>query len=298
MVLDNTIINYLNDCTLSEFNNALAPIVKKIKIEYKQGANPNIILSYCLKLTNELNSNSKYYNSIEIAKVLSIQSQMLLAIGASRELLSQALTFINETIDICYRINEFNLEINKELVKGTLILAVILKALGNYDESFKEINKNSSLLLNKRGIAKLELIPLQRQEIMMTQSDVGHKKLLSEVSIYKDLEPVEYYSTLKRVFEFSMNKNMYEVAGKLIPSLKESFHNVRNKLPILSHVSFVKNIAMYYLTTKESEYGVALLEALLLKANDMSMIGQVNQIESLLQQYRDGGAINLKTFKL
>ena len=297
-MLDSKIKNHLNECSLSDFNSVLAPIVKKIKLEYRQGTNPDIILTYCINITNELESNIKYYNSFEIAKLLSIQSQMLLAIGASKELLDQALNYINESIEICYKINEFTLDINKELVKSTLILAVVLKALGDYDAAFKTISENSSILLNKRGISKLELIPLQRQEIMMTQSDAGHKKLLSEVINYKDLAPVEYYSTLKRVFEFSMNKNMYDVAEKLIPLLKDSFKLIKNELPILSHISFLKNIAMYYLTTNEFEYGVSLLEALLIKSSDLSMIGQVNQIKALLEQHKDGKRIDLMTYKL
>lgn len=289
----------LSKSNSEKFDDFFRPIVFELKKHYKSGTmTPLEILNICYKVSEEVDLIKSHKTSFPFAQLLSIQGQMLLSIGKNKDLLKEALANINKAIEICYNIKDFSIEINKEIVKNTLVQAVILKALGEFADSIKSMNENSKILLDKRGISKVELIMLQRQEIMMNQSEKGHFKLLEEVPYYKNLKPVEYYSTLKRIFEFAVNKDMYSLAIKLIPELKESFVNVKEQLPRLSHISFLKNIGHFYLNTKDSALGLKILESALIQANQLGLFGQINQINSIIDEFHNGEKAILPTFKV
>lgn len=284
-----------NPQQLDEFLN---PIVNKIRSDYKKMGNPIDVLELTSKLFQLLEDIPNKFLSLEFAKLKSIESQMLLSIGGSKDILLESFESVNVAIDIFLSSNKISVENNKELIKNTLISAVILKALGEYDLSLNLMRDNAKILLEKRGASKIDLIMLKRQEVMMTQSLTHHKNLLEEANHYKNLNPIEYYSTLKRVLEFSMNYDMYNVAGKIIPELKRSFDVVRNELPQLSHVSFIKNLGQYYLSTNEKVFGEKLILIALSHAEKLNLKGQYKQIKAILNDYELGNKIKLNTFKL
>jgi hypothetical protein len=290
--------NFLNDTNPFGFDLFIRPLVSSIKDDYKTTGDPLLILQTTSRLVQELENIPKKNNSIEYSKLLSVHSQMLLAIGKDELLLKSALDIICQAIEICLYNNVISEDTNNELVKNTLIFAVILKALGDFDYSIKSMNDLSHLFLNKRGISKIELISLQRQEIMMHQTINGHKKLLEEAPFYKNLKPIEYYSTLKRILEFSMNNDMYKLASRLLPELKSSFNNVRKRLPPLSHVSFVKNLGQFNVNNGDVKLGKNLLDYALIQAQRLNFAGQYKQIDNLLKELELGEKAKLKTFKI
>jgi hypothetical protein len=133
---------------------------------------------------------------------------------------------------------------------------------------------------------------------MMHQSIAGHKKLLEEAPFYKNLKPIEYYSTLKRVLEFSMNNDMYILASRLLPELKYAFNNVRKQLPPLSHVSFIKNLGQFNINNGDIKFGKNLLDYALIQAHRLNFAGQYKQIDNLLKELDLGAKAKLKTFKI
>ena len=298
IVFNDDIREELRNLNSSEIDEFLKPIVKKIRALYKNNGDPMDILEISTRISKEFNDIPKKEYSFEFAKIKSIESQMLLAIGKNEELLLQAFEAINQAIEICLRLDTISEQTNEELIKNVLILAVILKALGKFDSSIKTIQENAKILLQQRGVSKIELIILKRQEVMMNQTIEGHKNLLEEAIHYKNLKPVEYYSTLKRVLEFSMNREMYTLAGKLIPELKSSFNKIKSELPPISHVSFIKNLGQYYLNSGEIEFGKRLLEISLAHAEKLNLNGQKYQINSILEEFDSGKKTKLKTFKI
>lgn len=280
---------------LTGLNEFLGNINDKLKQEYHKSKNPIELLHIISRVLIEVCELPSRTFSLQYAVLLTFYAQLIIETTQDTNELKKAYVFINDSIEICLRSDDITLDTNRLIVKNALLLSVFFKLFGNYAESFKTLSEYSALLTKKRGASELDLIMLSRQETMMVQSIDGHKKLLEKAIKYKDIEPLEYYRTLKRVFEFSMNHDLLKISEKILPELKQAIYLVRKDLTPIAHISFIKNLGQYYLMKKEPDVGLSLLQFILVKSDQLNLTGQRRQIEKIINDYNNGRPIFLPT---
>ncbi|PHN00912.1 hypothetical protein CRP01_39645 [Flavilitoribacter nigricans DSM 23189 = NBRC 102662] len=270
--------------------------IKKLKKLYEKTGDPYPVYLAGLSIAQAIELIPKASNSFQYSRLQSLLAQMLLDQGKDQYTLTLALEHICKAVEIISSLNMVSEELIKEHVKFALFLGVIKKALGEYDESIMLMRENALLLTSKKGATKLDLIPLERQEIIMHQSVKGHQKLINEASLYVKNKPIEYYSTIKRIFEFLMNTDQYPKAKELFSEYRRAFSYISRRLPPLSHISFLKNTGQFYSGIGENKKAKVILINILNEARKRNLFGQERQILYMLEEIEAGERAELITF--
>lgn len=270
--------------------------IRRLKEVYEKTGDPYPVFLAGLSIARSVESVPESQGSFQFARLLSFLSQMLLNQGKDQLTLSLALEYIQRAIEIIFCMNVVSDEIIKEHIKSALFLGVIQKSLGQFEESILGMRETSKFLTERKGVTKIDLIPLERQEIIMQQSIRGHQKLVDEASQYRRSLPIEYYSTIKRIFEFMMNTGQYSKTKVLFPEYRRAFASVSGRLPPLSHISFLKNASQFYSISGETPRAIAILRTILREARQRNLFGQERQILFMLNEMEAGEKVELVTF--
>ena len=281
------------------YNQILASSVFLLRSNYYKNGNSQEI-QFLSDLLISFFKQFKYSNdSFYFSQLLSINTQMILNTASSKDQILVALDQIEKAISILLNINEVSYKINKELVKNILIYVVSYKAVGNYNESFRVLSSMKDLLLSKRGMNELNLVSLDRQFVIMSQDVSLYKKLLTNTPLIKNLFPIEYYSNIKRILEFSLNNKLDTLSDKLVKEYDDIFRIVRKSLPEISLISYLKNKGQYLYIKNNSILSIQVLKAACAKADELKLNGQIMQIVSMLEQAEGGNdRLYLSTFKV
>jgi hypothetical protein len=158
--------------------------------------------------------------------------------------------------------------------------------------------KSEAKSLIDEGVATaLDLIPLRRQEIMMYQEISGYEQLAEDAVKYAVAQPLEYYRSLKRVFEFLLNEGGQQKAEQLYPEFKRAFGAVASKVPPISLISFMKNVGQYQMSLGNTQEASAVFARTLIEAKQRNLYGQVRQVKRLMQELEsDNSRGKLVTF--
>ncbi len=290
--------NLLADGGKSRFELFLLQQIKKLKKNYSTFGNPGMAYGAGMALFYELKDFQHVKGSYQFARLQGFLSQMLLAEGKGTDGLQLALLHIESAIEALLDISVISEEIIKTHSSFALFKGVILKALGQFDESINSIRSSCNLMVERLGASPVDLIMLTRQEVMMHQTVKGHRILRNNARRYRKQKPVEYYSTIKRVFEFAMNKGLRKDVRDLFSEFRASYAAVSHRLPPLSKISFIKNIGQYYLLEGQLQNAQKFLRKALAEASKRSLHGQARQIQYLLNQASGDGGGKLLTFSV
>jgi tetratricopeptide (TPR) repeat protein len=222
---------------------------------------------------------------------------MLIAQGRDILTLTTALDTVEKALSILDKVPVRDEEIAKAYVEFTLYRAIALKALGEFDEALGEVRSTAQRLRFQQEMSYLELIMLHRQEVMMLQDAKQYQKLAENSQQYANAKPVEYYGTIKRVFEFAMNRDLPD-AAKIFPEFRRSYGAARQKLPLLSHVSFTKNVGQFLGQHGRPAAALKVLDAAKSAADRLNRYGQKRQIDALMDDVRQNTKNGLKTFSV
>lgn len=150
----------------------------------------------------------------------------------------------------------------------------------------------------RKDAAVFDLVPLYRQDMMMQQTTRAHLHLASTAAAYREAKPIEYYRSIKRVFEFLLNRGAVRHADSIYVEYRRAFLAVCNELPPLSHISFLKNIGQYLMAKGEMATAARVMERALAEARARHLNGQVRQIVAMLAAARGGNMGHLATFEV
>jgi hypothetical protein len=131
----------------------------------------------------------------------------------------------------------------------------------------------------------VDQIPLLRQEAIMRQQADTFLSLAQTAGTYAAVRPCEYYSTLKRYFEYLLNHRKLALAKQVEPELRRAYRNAVARLPVVSTVSFLKNFGHYFLLQGEQRLGRAVLTNAFMAAAQLGLNGQRRQLVALLQAH-------------
>lgn len=266
----------------------LMPEIRWLKEEYRQTGNPRLIYLAGSSYIHLLKPLPSTRFSFQYARLQSLLGDMLIAQGDSPETLYVAVQHIETALETMDRVGTVNEETLREHVWSVLLLGVARKALGEFDESLSIMRKLSKVFIDIASATEIDLIPLRRQEIIMHQTIAGHRQLAEEAVRYRTLRPLEYYRSLKRVFEYVMNKGGVSETEQIYPEFRRAFANVSNRIDCLSHISFAKNVGQFLITRGQPETAAIVLNRSLEESRRLNLYGQVRQIETLMQELDSG----------
>lgn len=266
----------------------LLPEIRLIRNEYKRSGNPYIVYLAANSVANIVKPFKGSHSSFQYSQLLALMGELALAQGSHADIIHVAIYHIESAIEIVNQVDSFCNEIIAAEVNYCLLLAVAEKVLGNHGESLSYLHAVIKHLAAKRYASELDLVPLRRQEIMMHQTIGGHRQLAEDAVQFHRLNPLEYYRSIKRVFEFLLNTGGMHEAEQIYPELKRAFTAVSFSVDPISHVSFLKNIGQYMLLRNETEQASMVLGRTLLDARRLNLQGQVRQVTHLLQELDSG----------
>jgi hypothetical protein len=272
---------------------------RALETEYKQHGIPRITALAAESLVQATAPLPQSKKSFQTARLHALVADKLIAHGATASDIRVAITSLEIALSILERIQTFSLEMLRAHVSFALLLGVARKAIGEFDEALRFM-RETALDLRTSGDARyVDLVSLTRQETIMLQSPRAHRLLASAAISYRDTHPLEYYGSVKRVFEFVLNSGRLGEAQRLYPEWKASYLRVARRLDPLSRISFVKNLGQYAIERREVARASRLLGFAAVEAQRRGLLGQVRQIHHLIAKARDGGSAGkLLTYRI
>ncbi len=296
LVPDNIEIEVLGDARLlDEF---VFPRVRYLKRLYLENGNAYLSLCAASHLQSVLRQVPSAQESFNYAMLLSFMAKMLIALGSDRNRLEEAAGLVDEAEEIVHRVGTMSDELIQSLASLSLYRTVIQKALGNFDDAILNLRRARGELATRFAAHPIELTMLDRQEVIMLGYDSAYRHLIERASDYANELPVEYYSTIKRVFEYTLNKGDINSATTIAGEFKRAFRRVASRMPPLSHVSFAKNMGQFYLLSRKRERAQDVLDAALDNAVRLHLFGQQRQISWLIDDIGNSRGRGLITFRV
>lgn len=187
----------------------------------------------------------------------------------------------------------------KVLANVFLLKSISEKARKQQDEAYLTLERaEQDLWISEKDIS-LMMTPVYRQKMMMEQTAASHQKLLARALVLKHSHPLEYYRTLKRVFEFTINSGDQAMSRLLMPELQLAFSAIQNQVPKITAISLLKNFGQANALLGNSDLAKRQLDIAVCEAQAYGLNGQVVQINRLLQAVMDGNVIGkLSTFRV
>jgi hypothetical protein len=284
LIMDQKLLETIEIGGTRAIDKFLLPWVNQLKDEYKRIGNPVLIYQAGKAVCIEIKSIQSCHSSFQYSRLQALLAEMLLASGRDSRTLLIAMSHLECAIETIQRVSTINNDVVRAHVFYVLLLGITKKAVGCFDESLKIMNSAATSLINEGIATELDLIPLRRQEIMMYQTISGYEQLAEDAIKYAVVQPLEYYRSLKRVFEFLLNEGGQQKAEQIYPEFKRAFIAVASKVPPISLISFMKNVGQYQMSVGNTQEASAVFTRTLVEANQRNLYGQVRQVKRLIQE--------------
>lgn len=298
-IVDRNSLEAMNDAGPRGIDAFLLRHIRELREEYRRQGNPYIIYLAGLSLLNAVSSVPRCNQSFQVSQLHGFLGELLIAAGRDAASLRAAIDHLEIAIEIVSGFGALSPDIVRARIFFALLHAVALKALGRFDDSLSLLRQASANLRQKWAATTVELTPLQRQLVIMEQRVVGYNALVETAVSFRDTHPVEYYRSLKRVFEFFLNRGRIREASEIVPELKRAYGMIATQAPPLVHISFLKNIGQFLMSTGEVASAVSLFLSAIREAKRLGLHGQYRQLALLLDEARAGGGHGqLVTFRV
>lgn len=264
------------------------------KAIYHQLGNPLFAIKYGSHACNIVHEITIY--EISIANFASYMAELIIAAGV-----------INPDVERLLEISEAHARKSpcsndiriKVLANVFLLKSISEKAQKKQDEAYLTLEQAETDPWISQKDVSLIMTPVYRQKMMMEQTIVSHQKLLARAAVLKYSNPLEYYRTLKRVFEFIVNSGEEAMSRSLMPELQVAFSAIQNQVPKITAISLLKNFGQANALFGNSELAIRQLDIAAREAQRYELKGQVVQINRLLQAVTDGNVVGkLSTFRV
>lgn len=180
-----------------------------------------------------------------------------------------------------------------------LLRSISEKALGNTVEAYNLLSATKSDKWIKSNSNDYSLVAINRQQVMMTQSFQNHIDLLKTAEKFSNISPLEYYRTIKRVFEYAINRGYKDSTIKLMPRLLLAFSYIQNSVPPIVKISLLKNLGQANAILGDKSLAIKQLNEAIKEANNKELKGQIIQIKRIIEAIKEGNAVgSLVTFKM
>ena len=280
-----------------EADDFLLPILHELRARYRSSANAASIISEGLQKLDAARRLNGAEVAIGIAAMESFLADVLISTAQSSTELQEALILSSRALVRIEGAEHRSEKVKCLAVHTALLNGIAYKASGDRDEAFSVIERHSFRLAARLDIDWVQAIPLRRQLVLMSQSDIEFSELAQEAISYRIARPAEYYASLKRFFEYLLNRKKADLARAAFPAVRDAFVKAAPSMTPLAHVSFLKNAGQYLLLDGYPKKGVAILHQALRAAAQFNMHGQVRQINRLLNEANGGNPI-LEAFRV
>jgi hypothetical protein len=235
--------------------------------------------------------------SVERARLRGLIGRMLVAAGADRGSLAMAEDHLVGAKEELERTADWTRETVGAYVDLALNHAVSLKARGQSSAGITVLRSTVGDRALRRYTVEPDLMPLIRQDVMMDRSVRAHETLAEKAVEHKDANDLDYYRSVKRLFEFALNRRDVRSADRLYDELTRAYRRVAFDTPPIARVSFVKNCGQYRALARDRDGALALLAIARSAAEQNELAGQTRQIDRLAEAVQLGEPPFLETFK-
>jgi hypothetical protein len=236
-------------------------------------------------------------SSSAFARLLNFEARMALAAG-DKEAVDRSRPNLHVARSILERQRFDTVETIRLYVDTVLNESVSLKAVGAFDESLILLRDAQNDAVLRRVRSELDIMPLYRQEVMMIGTRIAHQNLAQKASPHRSQDALDYFGSVKRVFEYALNRGDIRSAKRLFAVLVSCFEIVRSQLTPLARVSFLKNGGQLAASLGEQRVAERRLEVASHHAARLGLRGQEAQILLMLEAVRGGDRPQLPTFRL
>jgi hypothetical protein len=204
----------------------------------------------------------------------------LLSIRQAEAHLQLALTILDGT-------NSANAELSRMLLKTFWLKAITQKMQQQYTAAYETLRQGLEERYLQQTTTFVERIPLLRQIVLMEQNDTSYR-LLSESLGPLSSNPVEYFHSVRRLFEFYLNHRELGAADRYYREVLNAFGRARYSLQAVHVYSFYKNLYQYFHLIGQYPIASELLKRTLCGTTQLNLHGQRAQLIRLAQNFGQG----------
>ena len=221
---------------------------------------------------------------------------MLVAGGGTAETMVEAEEHIVAAIEELCSAGDWTRETMKLLAELVLNHAVTLKARRRMGEAVDVLRTAMTDHALAPYWAFGDRLPLMRQDVIMAGGLAPHRWLAEQHDAMRAAGPLEHYRTVKRLFEFAMNKGNGAASQKLVKASIATFAPVAWEVPPLARISLLKNIGQHEALAGRADRARRYLMLARLAAEEQGLYGQLRQIDGLMDMVDAGERPLLTTY--
>ena len=255
-----------------------------LRAEYRRTGNPRLIALAGLSVLRAVKDFPSCRLSLGYARLCSLVASMLIASASSIADIRQASEQLDKALSVISELDLSKSSPREAYVGAVLLAGVARKAVGQFDEAISFLRRSKAQLLRAGSTSVVEMVPLVRQEVIMQQDDAGHRMLASQALLYRNTHPLEYYGSVKRVFEYVLNRGRLREAEQLYPEMRRSYLRVSRRVDPVGQVSFLKNIGQLEIERGNVERASRILGRAHIHAQQTMLWGQARQIQYMLDR--------------
>lgn len=299
IIIDQKVLERMSKGGSQEIDIFLMREIYWLRKFYIQTGHPRIIYFAGSKLADIVAPIPGCNCSFQFSQLQALLAEMILAQGQDANSLHVAVNHLEFAFEILNRVQVMSSDVLRAHINNALLLGIARKAFGEMDDSFNGIQKTVQYLKWEKSATELDLIPLHRQETIMRQTVDGHKQLADNAVKYIVHNPQEYYRSVKRVFEFLLNKGRLKEAELYYKEFNRAFAAIAHQAPAISQISFLKNVGQFFMAKGKAKDAASIFKRVLFAASNLSLQGQARQVKLLLQELEAGNKqAELITFKI
>lgn len=178
-------------------------------------------------------------------------------------------------------------------LRTTWLLAITIKMQNRFEQAVSLIKDTLDDAYFRRAATMLDRLPLVRQLVLIDQTDASYGQFSKTLEI-QQLNPVQYFHSARRLFEFALNNNNIRYAEVLYRQVLAAFKDARPYLESVHVWSFHKNLYHYFRLLKKRDIADVLFRRTFAATTRLGLDGQRVQLVSLSRHFESGNASDLR----
>lgn len=259
--------------------------VASMREAYRASTPPSVVLRSAEELLgSEVILERKEPGSIEYARLLHLVAEMHIASGLTA---GRSVNLVQLAMEEIRQIRLPSQAVSKLFADCALLEAVGRKAVGRLDVAMSRLLDVVESFEDDFA-DPLARIPLVRQYAMFVHTDKLYEEIAREAPRYARASPLEYYRTVKRIFEYFINTGRAVEAEAMLPEFRRAFGAIARVTTPISHISFQKNIGHLCLALGKAGEARNVFSRSYQFATLLGLQGQARQLASLFQEVGQG----------
>jgi hypothetical protein len=274
-------------------NRSLLFQIQELKLQYHRSGNPPIVYERGNQLAN-LFRGVPDYRLYQLGCLHQFLGYLLITANRNLASIQLAEAHIRLALSIFDAHAVTTTDVLADLTRGHWLLGICLKMQSKHDESVDILSRSLSDPYLRRMGSPGHRIPLIRQLVIMAQAHQSFQRLSGTLRSQMT-SPVEYFHSVRRLFEFSLNSHDLRAARVFFDECSSAFAKAKPLLESVHIAAYYKSVFHFFRMSNQDILADMVLKNTVRTTNRLGLHGQKRQLLSLAEQFHSKRVVDVKS---